>query len=292
MTRSDHPLRTPSHWYQYESVDHARQIQETRSKELVETELIGPGHRYGVCRGDACGMYEHDAGIGTIVPSPLKCSALCHVAQARLERLVVPRLSEILMSYDEAPLFVTGYDPSSYHPATEFIDLETGPARRWIQNGLRAASRRNEHKVAAVGRLNIDLGLEGGMAIAQQRFRLIVAGGDREFVDRFRGELSRSRAGEKVEISACAVPNIGALRYALKCEIDGFSDEVDEKLSYARNVRGLTPQIEENFSGLKLFYRHVDFFIVHGLKRRGALIHVGGEPYHEPLARCADTSNI
>lgn len=289
MTNPDHPLHTPSPWYQYESIEQARQIQEARSKELVETALIGPGHRYGVCRGGACGMYEHDAGIGTIVPSPLKCSALCHVAQARLERMVVPRLADMLVPYDPEPLFLTVYDPLRCHPATQFVDLETGPARRWIENGLRAASRKNEHKVAAVGRLNIDLGSEGNMVLAQQRFRLVVAGGDREFVDRFREELTRTRPGKTVEVSAWAVPDIGAFRYALKCEMDGLSETRDELRSYARNIRGLTPQIEENFEALTYFYRHVDFFIVHGLKRRGALIHTGWEPDYRPLRRCADT---
>lgn len=83
------------------------------------------------------------------------------------------------------------------------------------------------------------------MALAQQRFRLVVAGGDREFVKRFREELTRSRPGKNVEISACAVPDVGAFRYALKCEMDGLSEARDELLSYARNIRGLTPQIEE-----------------------------------------------
>jgi hypothetical protein len=77
-----------------------------------------------------------------------------------------------------------------------------------------------------------------------------------------------------VFVDTSEVQDIGALRYVLRCEVDGLGSELQPEPTYARPRHGLSAKLHSAFDTFLLGVCHSELLITHGLEKTGVLTHL------------------
>lgn len=254
------PIRKNKGWRQYRSLEVAAADQDARIKRLKKKKLTQ--EELDVIDG----LLDDDAVPGSVLLE----SAFSRVAQYWLEVEQARKIAK-LMSAGPMPIhMVTVVNPAYWCRRKHLPTYDPDAFRQSIKHALAKVEAAQGHDVVAVGRVDFNLLEVGGKILIRTHAHLVIAGAEKDSLKKMLQPRYHKAEHPKLRaVRVDDVKNIGALRYALKCQIKGLPSDSWISRGKKKGRKPASANYQVAFDRWLLGRRLTNTLILYGVRRYG-----------------------